>query len=81
MNRKQRRAVVKAGPATVVQPKALLDAALGQVAAGRPIQAEALFRKVLGPHYDLSSLWDRHTELEFGVRSAEKCLRTKWTSS
>ena len=47
MNRKQRRAVVKAGPATVVQPKALLDAALGQVAAGRPIQAEALFRKVL----------------------------------
>ena len=25
----------------------------------------ALFRKVLGPHYDLSALWDRHTELEF----------------
>ena len=24
----------------------------------------ALFRKVLGPHYDLSALWDRHTELE-----------------
>ncbi len=28
----------------------------------------ALFRKVLGPHYDLSSLWDRHTELEFAAR-------------
>src|SRR5882757_2599796 len=28
----------------------------------------ALFRKVLGPHYDLSSLWDRHTELAFGGR-------------
>src|SRR5580693_3479907 len=36
----------------------------------------ALFRKVLGPHYDLSTLWDRHTELEFGVRSAEATMGT-----
>src|SRR5580693_6109558 len=36
----------------------------------------ALFRKVLGPHYDLSTLWDRHTELEFGVRSAEQTMGT-----
>jgi carboxymethylenebutenolidase len=36
----------------------------------------ALFRKVLGPHYDLSSLWDRHTELEFGTRSAEQTMTT-----
>ena len=36
----------------------------------------ALFRKVLGPHYDLSALWDRHTELEFGVRSAEQTMAT-----
>ena len=36
----------------------------------------ALFRKVLGPHYDLSALWDRHTELEFGVRSAEATMAT-----
>src|SRR5216684_1926139 len=36
----------------------------------------ALFRKVLGPHYDLSALWDRHTELEFGVRSAEATMET-----
>lgn len=47
MNRKQRRAVVKTGPAAVAQPEELLDAALGQVAAGRPKEAEALFRKVL----------------------------------
>src|ERR1700739_3799544 len=36
----------------------------------------ALFRNVLGPHYDLSALWDRHTELEFGVRSAEATMAT-----
>ena len=36
----------------------------------------ALFRKVMGPHYDLSALWDSHTELEFGVRSAEQTMGT-----
>src|ERR1700693_1972881 len=36
----------------------------------------ALFRKVLGPHYDLSALWDRHTELEFATRSAEQTMAT-----
>jgi carboxymethylenebutenolidase len=36
----------------------------------------ALFRKVLGPHYDLSSLWDKHTELEFATRSAEATMAT-----
>ena len=36
----------------------------------------ALFRKVLGPHYDLSTLWDRHTELEFATRSAEETMTT-----
>ena len=36
----------------------------------------ALFRKVLGPNYDLSSLWDRHTELEFATRSAEETMKT-----
>jgi carboxymethylenebutenolidase len=36
----------------------------------------ALFRKVLGPHYDLSTLWDRHTELEFATRSAEATMET-----
>jgi carboxymethylenebutenolidase len=36
----------------------------------------ALFRTVLGPHYDLSKLWDRHTELEFVTRSAEATMTT-----
>ena len=36
----------------------------------------ALFRKVMGPHYDLSALWDKHTELEFGVRSPEQTMGT-----
>jgi carboxymethylenebutenolidase len=36
----------------------------------------ALFRKVLGPRYDLSALWDRHTELEFATRSAEQTMTT-----
>ena len=36
----------------------------------------ALFRKVLGPHYDLSALWDKHTELEFATRSAEQTMTT-----
>jgi len=36
----------------------------------------ALFRKVLGPHYDLSTLWDAHTSLEFVTRSAEATMAT-----
>jgi carboxymethylenebutenolidase len=36
----------------------------------------AAFRKALGPHYDLSALWDRHTELEFATRSAEQTMTT-----
>jgi len=36
----------------------------------------ALFRKVLGPHYDLSALWEKHTELEFATRSAEATMTT-----
>src|ERR1700745_1974659 len=34
----------------------------------------ALFRKVLGPHYDLSSLWDKHPELEFATSCAEATM-------
>jgi carboxymethylenebutenolidase len=36
----------------------------------------ALFRRVLGPQYDLSALWDKHTELEFVTRSAEETMKT-----
>jgi carboxymethylenebutenolidase len=36
----------------------------------------ALFRRVLGPRYDLDRIWDRHTELEFAVRAAEETMTT-----
>ena len=36
----------------------------------------ALFRRVMGPHYDLSALWERHTALEFGERDAAATMRT-----
>lgn len=36
----------------------------------------ALFRRVMGPHYDLSALWERHTELEFATRDARATMTT-----
>ena len=36
----------------------------------------ALFRRVMGPHYDLSALWENHTMLEFGARDAAATMRT-----
>ena len=36
----------------------------------------ALFRRVLGPHYDLSALWENHTNLEFGARDAAATMAT-----
>jgi carboxymethylenebutenolidase len=36
----------------------------------------AVFRAVLGPHYNLSDLWDKHTEYEFGTRDAEATMKT-----
>ena len=36
----------------------------------------ALFRKVMGPHYDLSALWDKHCEYEFGLRDVPKTMAT-----
>ena len=36
----------------------------------------ALFRRVLGPHYDLPALWERHTELEFATRDARATMAT-----
>ena len=36
----------------------------------------ALFRRVLGPHYDLSALWENHTALEFGARDAAATMKT-----
>jgi carboxymethylenebutenolidase len=34
------------------------------------------FRNAMGPHYDLSALWEQHTYLEFGARDAEATMRT-----
>jgi carboxymethylenebutenolidase len=36
----------------------------------------ALFRRVLGPHYDLAALWDKHCEYEFGTRDVDATMST-----
>jgi len=36
----------------------------------------ALLRKVLGPHFDLSALWERHRACEFELRDADATMRT-----
>lgn len=36
----------------------------------------ALLRKVMGPHYDLNALWDRHCELEFAIRDVDANMKT-----
>lgn len=36
----------------------------------------ALFRKVMGPNYDLSALWEQHTMHEFGTRDVEATMNT-----
>lgn len=36
----------------------------------------ALFRKVLGPKYDLSALWDQHCYFEFATRDVDSTMKT-----
>lgn len=36
----------------------------------------ALFRRVMGPNYNLSALWDKHCEYEFGHRDVAKTMGT-----
>lgn len=36
----------------------------------------ALFRRVMGPNYNLSALWDKHTEYEFGLRDVDRTMTT-----
>jgi carboxymethylenebutenolidase len=36
----------------------------------------ALLRRVMGPHYDLSALWEQHTLYEFGTRDVAATMRT-----
>ena len=49
------------------------DKAASLMAHSRSI---ALFREAIGPHYDLSALWEQHTFLEFGARDAAATMRT-----
>ena len=39
----------------------------------------ALFRRVLGPGYDLSALWDKHCEYEFAARNVPDTMATMVT--
>jgi carboxymethylenebutenolidase len=39
-------------------------------------RAVAALRRVLGPHYDLSALWERHTYYEFVERDVPKTMAT-----
>ena len=36
----------------------------------------ALFRRVMGPHFDLSALWETHTRYEFGERDVDATMAT-----
>jgi carboxymethylenebutenolidase len=36
----------------------------------------ALFRRVIGPHYDLEALWEAHTTYEFGTRDVDATMKT-----
>ncbi len=36
----------------------------------------AAFRKAIGPHFDLSALWDKHCEYEFGTRNVDDTMAT-----
>jgi carboxymethylenebutenolidase len=36
----------------------------------------ALFHGAMGPHYDYSTLWDKHTEYEFGTRDVNATMAT-----
>jgi carboxymethylenebutenolidase len=36
----------------------------------------AALKSAIGPHYDLSALWDRHCELEFATRDADATMTT-----
>ncbi len=49
------------------------DQAASLMAHSRTLTA---LHNAIGPHYDLSALWEQHTYLEFGARDAEATMRT-----
>jgi carboxymethylenebutenolidase len=56
--------------------RANYDKASAGIAHSRSI---ALLRKVMGPHYDLEALWEKHTTYEFGTRDVVATMRTMVT--
>lgn len=53
--------------------RASFDKSASLLAHSRSI---ALFRKVMGPNYDLDSLWQRHSDLEFIERDVDATMAT-----
>ncbi|MDY7578077.1 dienelactone hydrolase family protein [Herbaspirillum sp. RTI4] len=49
------------------------DKSSALMAHGRSIDA---FRKAIGPHYNLSALWDKHCEYEFTTRNVDDTMAT-----
>ena len=62
-----------AGHGFAAEGRASFDKAATLMAHSRSI---AQFRRVMGPHYDLSALWDKHCEYEFGHRDVAKTMNT-----
>lgn len=53
--------------------RAAFDKPASMVAHSRSV---ALFRRAMGPHYDLGALWDKHCEYEFGLRDVARTMST-----
>ena len=62
-----------AGHGFAAQGRQSFDKAATLMAHSRSI---AQFRRVMGPHYDLSALWDKHCEYEFGHRDVARTMGT-----
>lgn len=54
-------------------PRHAYHRASAQLAHSRSLET---LRPTLGPHYDLSALWDKHCELEFATRDAAATMTT-----
>jgi carboxymethylenebutenolidase len=62
-----------AGPGFASPDSDAYDKSSAEIAYSRSL---ALLRRTIGPRYDLDTVWDRHTELEFATRNAEETMTT-----
>ncbi len=62
-----------AGHGFAASARASYDKPAAMMAHSRSI---ALFRTVMGPHYDLSALWEKHCEYEFATRDVDATMAT-----